>query len=89
MTFERVELLKLFDLLLFYAGLLIKTYSTKTKNKMNKKEKKILRRMEYLLRVTSFLKVAFMSGLLDNWIMQGQDNFDFAKTQIWSQQFFL
>jgi len=49
---------------------------------MNKKEKKILRRIEYLFRVTSFLKAAFMVGLLDNWIMQGQDNFDFAKTQI-------
>jgi len=37
----------------------------------------------------SFLKVAFICGFLDSWIMNGQDNFDFAKTQIWSQQFFL
>jgi len=81
-SFERVEHLKLLEFLNFYAGLLISTYSTKTKNKMNKKEKKILRRIEYLFRVTSFLKAAFMVGLLDNWIMQGQDNFDFAKTQI-------
>jgi len=42
----------------------------------------MLRRMEYLLRVTSFLKVAFIFGLLDSWTMHGQDNFDFAKTQI-------
>jgi len=65
-----------------YAGLLINTYSTKTKNRTNKNEKKMLRRTGYLLRVTSFLKVDFMCGFLDSWTIHGQDNFDFAKTQI-------
>ena len=81
-TFELVDYLYLLSLLNTYAGLLISTYSMKTKNRTNKNEKKILRRTEYLFRVTSFLKVAFIFGLLDSWTMHGQDNFDFAKSQI-------
>jgi len=37
--------------------------------------------------VVSFFKAAFIeNGFLDTWTMNCQDNFDFAKTQMLSQQ---
>ena len=65
---------------------MINTYNTKTKNKINRKEKKRLRRIVCLLSVASFFKAAFMLWFFRDLDNCCQDNFDFAKTQISIQE---